>query len=620
MLGQNLVKLANGSAISFPRFNADNTVSKLDAAAFRTAIGAGTSSTIGTVTSVGLSLPNIFSVTNSPVTSSGTLTGTLVSQNAKTFLAAPNAANGVPSFREIVASDIPTLNQNTTGSAATLTTSRTIGLGTGVTSTATAFNGSSNITIPVTGIYEGYLDWGNRSLAGNVTPIGMSLSNEHSANRTAFINGDALTFEYSSDSGLTWTDYGFSSELKSRVFTTAYSLQVGRPLSTDEYTLQSRTRITLTAQNGVNSYLYTSPRKMLINVSISGGMQVLVEYRTGANYLTNGEWLTFGTYVVGGWSGWNDIPLVMSTLGGGANQTANAWQLRLTFIITSVNAAAPTAASVNQIRIYGSNAWVVPSTMANTGHLYTFDMSQNATFPAGVTANGGIANHGAHLLTRAQPSSAAATQIPVFLSDPSAAAKAIYTRTPSQLLSDIGGLPLSGGTLTGQLITVEGQFADDRISAGINLRNSNIIGANSIYFADLSEGPGEGIQFYRGVNTVDSLWANNGVLKFTPNRTLGSAATDYNIYHTGNKPTLAEIGAAAASHNHDDRYFTETEVTNLLAAKAPLYRPFFSDYIQTPRIILHNSIQNYNAFTSYKIPDSVNTNILAGKWKKLKMT
>ena len=51
-VGQNLVKLTNPSAITFLRVNADNTVSTLDATTFRTAIGAGTSSTNGTVTSV----------------------------------------------------------------------------------------------------------------------------------------------------------------------------------------------------------------------------------------------------------------------------------------------------------------------------------------------------------------------------------------------------------------------------------------------------------------------------------------------------------------------------------------------------------------------------------------
>jgi hypothetical protein len=61
----------------------------------------------GTVTSVGLSLPSIISVTGSPVSTSGTLTGTLASQAARTVLAAPTAAAGTPSFRTLVAGDLP---------------------------------------------------------------------------------------------------------------------------------------------------------------------------------------------------------------------------------------------------------------------------------------------------------------------------------------------------------------------------------------------------------------------------------------------------------------------------------------------------------------------------------
>jgi hypothetical protein len=51
-LGANIFTITNPSAVTFPRFNADNTISALNAATFRTAIGAGTSSTTGTVTSV----------------------------------------------------------------------------------------------------------------------------------------------------------------------------------------------------------------------------------------------------------------------------------------------------------------------------------------------------------------------------------------------------------------------------------------------------------------------------------------------------------------------------------------------------------------------------------------
>jgi hypothetical protein len=63
----------------------------------------------GTVQSVALSLPAIFTVTGSPVTTTGTLTATLASQTANTVWAAPNGSAGSPTFRALVAADIPTL-------------------------------------------------------------------------------------------------------------------------------------------------------------------------------------------------------------------------------------------------------------------------------------------------------------------------------------------------------------------------------------------------------------------------------------------------------------------------------------------------------------------------------
>jgi hypothetical protein len=81
------------------------------------------SSVSGTGTVSGISL-------SGTVTSTGNLTlgGTLAvtasnfaSQTANTFLAAPNGSAGIPTFRTIVAADIPTLNQSTTGSAGSAT-------------------------------------------------------------------------------------------------------------------------------------------------------------------------------------------------------------------------------------------------------------------------------------------------------------------------------------------------------------------------------------------------------------------------------------------------------------------------------------------------------------------
>ena len=74
-IGQNMFTLTNPSAITFPRFNADNTVSALSATDFRTAIGAGTGNGNGTVTSVTGSLP---------ISSSGGTTPNITIANAST--------------------------------------------------------------------------------------------------------------------------------------------------------------------------------------------------------------------------------------------------------------------------------------------------------------------------------------------------------------------------------------------------------------------------------------------------------------------------------------------------------------------------------------------------------
>ena len=141
-VGGNFFTLTNPTAITFPRINADNTVSALDAATFRTAIGAGS----GTVTGVTATAPVASSGGTAPAISLNAAYGDTLnpyaSKTANFVLAAPTGVAGVPTFRAIVAADIPTLNQNTTGNAATATTLQTARTINGV-----SFNGSANITV-----------------------------------------------------------------------------------------------------------------------------------------------------------------------------------------------------------------------------------------------------------------------------------------------------------------------------------------------------------------------------------------------------------------------------------------------------------------------------------------
>ena len=142
-VGGNMFTLANPSAVTFPRFNADNTVSALDAATFRAAIGAG----VGTVTSVTGTAPVASSGGATPAISLAAAYGDTLnpyaSKTANYVLAAPNGAAGVPTFRAIVAADIPTLNQNTTGTAANVT--GTVAVANGGTGKTTAPAAMANL-------------------------------------------------------------------------------------------------------------------------------------------------------------------------------------------------------------------------------------------------------------------------------------------------------------------------------------------------------------------------------------------------------------------------------------------------------------------------------------------
>ena len=78
---------------------------------------------VGTVESVGLTASNIFVIGGSPITSSGTLTIALASQNQKLFLGSPVGSSGVPTFRAITGGDITNLEiTHVTNLSSTITT------------------------------------------------------------------------------------------------------------------------------------------------------------------------------------------------------------------------------------------------------------------------------------------------------------------------------------------------------------------------------------------------------------------------------------------------------------------------------------------------------------------
>lgn len=98
---------------------------------------------VGTVTGVTATSPVVSSGGTAPAISLasgyGDTLNPYASKTANFVLAAPNGTAGAPTFRAVVAADIPTLNQNTTGNAATATTATNQSGGT-VSATSIAYS------------------------------------------------------------------------------------------------------------------------------------------------------------------------------------------------------------------------------------------------------------------------------------------------------------------------------------------------------------------------------------------------------------------------------------------------------------------------------------------------
>lgn len=156
-LGANIFTITNPSAITFPRFNADNTVSALSAADFRTAIGAGTGG--GSVTSVAVSGGTTgITVSGSPITSSGTITlaGTLVAANGGTGQSSYTVgdllfASTTSALSKLA--DVATGNALISGGVGVAPSYGKIGLTTHVSGTLAVGNGGTGATTFTAGTY-----------------------------------------------------------------------------------------------------------------------------------------------------------------------------------------------------------------------------------------------------------------------------------------------------------------------------------------------------------------------------------------------------------------------------------------------------------------------------------
>jgi len=137
-IGQSMFTLTNPSAITFPQFNADNTVTALSAASFRSAIGAGTVTEVDASTTAG----NPISITNKTTTpiiellsATSGRNGYLTSSDWTTFNGKQNALGNASSTVSGILTSTDWTTFNNKQNALTLTTTGTSGAATLIGST-----------------------------------------------------------------------------------------------------------------------------------------------------------------------------------------------------------------------------------------------------------------------------------------------------------------------------------------------------------------------------------------------------------------------------------------------------------------------------------------------------
>jgi hypothetical protein len=311
------------------------------------------------VTSVALSMPSIFNVSGSPVTSTGTLTATLTNQTANTFFRGPDSGSAnIPTFGPIVAADLPLA---TTSSAGAVIVGSGLGVaaGTITANVLTVAGRTGNVVLAVSDV-SGAAPLASPTFTGlPLAPTASPGTNTTQIATTAFVqaavSGATLPIATTSTLGGVIVSSGLaingSGDLSANVLTVAgrtgnvvlavADVSGAAPLASPTFT---GLPLAPTASPGTNTTQIATTA--FVEAAVTAGSVTSFNTRTGAVTLLNTDISGAGGALIASanvWTGANDFTggsITVTTQTAGNNTTFAA---STAFVANAVTGLAPLA-------------------------------------------------------------------------------------------------------------------------------------------------------------------------------------------------------------------------------------------------------------------------------------
>jgi hypothetical protein len=275
----------------------------------------------------------------------------------------------------------------TVGKANKLATARTISLSGGAEGTATAFDGSKDVSIPVKKVNSNVVTWSQDAKMS--TPPITAIAKISNNNVLAFFKPSALSVEYSTDNGSSWLDYGLTDVEKTHLTTPmvgGHNIYLGKQGGNTNLSANNRLRITF---DFIEGEIRASIKQLLIRFqngpSSTSYYYIKMSYELYQNYKTD-TWIGTGdvrvttngfvTFPTNNFHSYSD-----PTFGFPYPGATYPARMRVEFFRTVADTYNLYIANFIAVADDVSSA---PNNMAKMSLPCSLDWQQNATFPANI--------------------------------------------------------------------------------------------------------------------------------------------------------------------------------------------------------------------------------------------